>query len=594
MTKLEKANLSADDRLFNKNKWLFATGGLGRDMMYGLVASYLLIYIQFGLQLTLVQFATISLIIGVLARIWDGINDPIIGAIIEGSNLKHGKYKPWIFVGAVVCGLMTVALFTIRPQGWWFVAYISVAYLVWETFFTMNDIGYYSMLPSLSSKDTQRNSITHLTVFFAGLGGAIISGIIALFTPGKLLDNYVIYAVIAAAAVILCQSMTAFGVKEKPQKERRPKVTFKKLWHTLAHNDQLLWMSLALIFYNLSASLLTSLAYNLYYLEVGYDGSIFIFFVIFMVGNLGIQIFYPAISKKLGRRKLQAVTAAFMAFGYLGIAMIGWWGWLPFNLVTLSLFGIPVFTGQALFYISMMINSNNCVEYNEYKTGNREEAIVSTMRPLIVKFADALKYVIITVVLTASGIYFLTQNIAALENQVSFFNASTETEQIVYVDTLQGYFTEIDGLDTDSPEYETIIDRIQSELDNDPIMEKFRIDATRLHVLEDTRIYENGVEIGLLSEIDPNAMDSDNVYTLVIIGEDTDGTPFNLGNENLRDNMNLAGRIALRMVATVLPAAFIIISMLIQKKKFVIDEKFYNEMVSEIEKRKKVDAISGE
>ena len=116
MTNKLKKDLSSEDRLFNRNKWFFATGGLGRDMMYALVATYLLTYIQFGLQLTLAQFATISLIIGVLARVWDGINDPIMGAIIESSNLKRGKYKPWIFIGAVVCGLMTVALFTIRPQ----------------------------------------------------------------------------------------------------------------------------------------------------------------------------------------------------------------------------------------------------------------------------------------------------------------------------------------------------------------------------------------------------------------------------------------------------------------------------------------------
>ena len=82
--------LSAEDRQFNKNKWLFSFSGIGRDMSYQLIASFLLVYVQFGATLNVAQFTTVSLIIGIVGRIWDAVNDPMMGAIIEGTHMKWG------------------------------------------------------------------------------------------------------------------------------------------------------------------------------------------------------------------------------------------------------------------------------------------------------------------------------------------------------------------------------------------------------------------------------------------------------------------------------------------------------------------------
>ena len=56
------ATISAEDRQFNKNKWLFSISGVGRDLSYQLVTAFLLTYIQFGVNLTVAQFATVSLL----------------------------------------------------------------------------------------------------------------------------------------------------------------------------------------------------------------------------------------------------------------------------------------------------------------------------------------------------------------------------------------------------------------------------------------------------------------------------------------------------------------------------------------------------
>ncbi len=132
--KAMKKEISPEDRQFNRNKWFFSVSGIGRDMSYQLIASFLLTYIQFGMTLSIVQFTTISLLIGVAGRVWDAINDPMMGAIIEGTHMKFGKFRPWILIGAVLTGAIVILMFNVQSlSGWNFVVYMIVMYLLWET-----------------------------------------------------------------------------------------------------------------------------------------------------------------------------------------------------------------------------------------------------------------------------------------------------------------------------------------------------------------------------------------------------------------------------------------------------------------------------
>ena len=126
MEKVLKTEITAEDRQFNINKWLFGVSGIGRDMSYQLIASFLLTYIQFGMTLSIVQFTTISLLIGIAGRIWDAINDPMMGAIIEGSHMKFGKFRPWILIGAVLTGTIIIVMFNVQNlEGWSFVVFMA-------------------------------------------------------------------------------------------------------------------------------------------------------------------------------------------------------------------------------------------------------------------------------------------------------------------------------------------------------------------------------------------------------------------------------------------------------------------------------------
>ena len=128
-----------NNKLDKRTKWSYCIGATGRDMAYALVSMFLLTYIQYTMKLTVAQYAVISAIM-VVCLLWDAINDPMMGIIIENSHLKAGKFKPWIFIGVILNSLIIICLFTVRPEGWGFVAFFGVGYLLWGMTYTMNDI----------------------------------------------------------------------------------------------------------------------------------------------------------------------------------------------------------------------------------------------------------------------------------------------------------------------------------------------------------------------------------------------------------------------------------------------------------------------
>ena len=249
---------------WKRNKWFFATGAIGRDMCYALVSGYFFMYVQFGLTLTVAQFATLSILIGVLGRIWDGINDPMMGTIIDGANMKWGKFKPWILIGAVFTGLLLLVLFNVRPfgnqeiYGWIYVGIMVVVYLLWEAAFTMNDIGYWGAIPSLSPERDKRDQLTSMVIFFAGLGAGVIGLFAGAFTQGNVLASYTIFSIVVCCVMIASQTIVACTMKEGPRSVVEPeeKSSFKKTIKIIINNKQLLWLSLGYLIYDIGSGIL--------------------------------------------------------------------------------------------------------------------------------------------------------------------------------------------------------------------------------------------------------------------------------------------------------------------------------------------------
>ena len=375
--------------LDKRTKWCYCIGATGRDAAYALVSMYLLTYVQYTMKLTVAQFGVISAAI-VVCLIWDAVNDALMGIIIENTHFKSGKFKPWIIVGAVLNALVIVALFTLRPQGWGFVAFFATGYLLWGMTYTMNDIAYWGMLPSLSSDPKERDTLVTLMSVFICVGQFAVAGIVPTVVAGNAIQAYRVTALIVALAFIAFQTLVVLGVREAPRRDDAEKVTLRKMFTIFMRNDQLVPIGIASLLFNIGNGLLIIFGVNFFYFEFGYADSgdlIFLFTVMYGLGTLFSQALYAFISSRMHRMTILKICMAAIAVGY-GMLM-GFGYVLPKNVVLLNAIGFIIFFFQGLYNLAVIVMLNNTIEYDELRFGERHDSVISAIRSFSVKLAGA-------------------------------------------------------------------------------------------------------------------------------------------------------------------------------------------------------------
>ena len=426
-----------DLKLRKKNLIMFPLGTVGRDMVYYLFTSCIMTFVLFTRSLTNSQFAAITAIV-VAARIFDALNDPIMGNIIERTRTRWGKFKPWLVIGILSTSVVVYLAFNTDLQGWSFVWFFGIIYFMYSITYTMHDISYWGMVPALSSDANARNQFTARATLFAGIGGTVASVLIPMFTVGDMAIGgstttaYGIIALIVCIIAPLFLCFTIFGVREKREYTDAPPVSFKKIWKTITGNDQLLWISLIFLLQQIGNGFIVSGIGSTYiYFDFGYEGGLFsLFSIVGMSVTAFLMIFYPAISRKIKRKKLMGILAAISLVGYAVMLAAGLF--LPSDMTKFWMVVVGYMLsnfGQYGYYLIMMISIINTVEYNEYRTGERDEAIIASLRPFLTKLASALIVLITNASYIIFGVTDYTNRISDFENQCAR-KLITESEKI--------------------------------------------------------------------------------------------------------------------------------------------------------------------
>ena len=428
-------------KIRKKNLIMYPLGTIGRDMIYNLFTNFILTFILFTRKLDAAQLAAITAII-VGARVFDALNDPIMGNIIERTRTKWGKFKPWLAIGIVSTSIVVYLAFNTNLQGWSFIWFFGVIYFMYSITFTMHDISYWGMIPSLGTDSHVRNQFTSRATLFAGIGGAIAGFLIPRFTTGAgTIGGSASYAYGRIALVIciiapLFLCFTIFGVRENRDynKEKVPPVSFNKIFGTIGGNDQLLWIALIFLVQQIGNGLaLGGLGSTYIYFDLGYQGGYYSNFSTFgLAATAVLMVLYPAISQKINRKPLMAIMILVSAIGYIAMFVIG--AFMPSANASLKCW---LFTagymlanfGQYSFYLIMMISILNTVEYNELKHGERDEAIIASLRPFLTKLSSALVAVLTYVFYIVFGVLNYTNEISKFE-QLTSMGEMTEAQKL--------------------------------------------------------------------------------------------------------------------------------------------------------------------
>ena len=440
------------DVIPKRTKWIFSIAAAFRDGSYQLISSFLLTFMMYAGVLGTggadysQQIVAINIIF-VICLIWDGLNDPIMGVLIEKIRFKSGKYKPWILIGGIGNSIVMLCLFLLKPTGWAYVATFAVFYFLWDFVFTMNDCAYWAMVPSMTSAEKERNNITFLVSLFISIGTFAMYGVCSIIPNAA--NSYYVYGVIAIISSVLflaSQLAIFFFCQEKkidPNQEKVSESTkLGDMFKMVGKNKQLLIVVISIFLYYAAASLVVSFGSNYFYLCFGYGGNaggaiMLVFTVMYAIGTVLSQVLFKPLINRFSRQTLMTACFFIALVAYLVLFLIGFplFGDKPlaYNDATpsgllwafggtLSLLYIPpifFFGAQGIFYMILLVDLQNCIEYNEWKFGERKEAVASSWRPFTAKLSSALQKGLILVSFLTAGIYDVTQQISDVQNDLA-------------------------------------------------------------------------------------------------------------------------------------------------------------------------------
>ncbi len=387
---------------FIAGKLGYGVGAIGLDLSYGMFYSFLSYYLSSVLGLK----AGFLLLLTPIARIWDGINDPMMGTIVDNTRTKFGKYRPWIVIGALSNAVVLFLLFTsFGMSGTKLYIYIGVMYILWGMTNTMADIPYWSMIPSFTSEEKERNLVSTVARTFSGLGQGIITILTPLIVP-KLASNmdkvtdkgysasgFSKWALICGIALVVFALVCVLTTKEtNVVYGEKKKFSFKQIFKVLKSNDQLIVFMVFAMLSNAGWYLTSSTATYYFADSLGKTEAQSLFQTIGAVGSVLGLLVIPVLSVKFTKRTIYSISLCTCIVGY---ALMLLFSSIVKITLALDFCYIIASIGISSMFVSQTIFLADIVDYGEYRNGERNESITFSMKGFLQKMAYTLQTIVL-------------------------------------------------------------------------------------------------------------------------------------------------------------------------------------------------------
>lgn len=391
-----------DGEMQPKEGFSYSLCGFGQNLICTIIGSYLTVFMTDAIGFN--ALAVAFLMLG--ARIFDALNDPIMGSIVDRTRTKWGKCRPYMKWMALPIALMTAICFLPwYPKNDGGFAAISVMYVIWGMVYTVADVPYWGLSTAMSNDTYRRGNLLTIARLFCTAGAGIVTVITPIITDNmtKGLDPAAkgdmlkwIYFVIAIICCVIALPLFYLGfknTKERNVTEENPP--------SLGHNLKLLFKNKPLMLIVLSgiggaARMLFTYTGGLYFAKYIMDKeSMYSLFTMAIVpGGLIASLLVPWCTKKFGKKNtyiwshIVGGVAMLIAF-IVGIACdrgaYTSTATTVVLLIALVIAGIPSGFGNIITYAMI----GDTVEYLELKTGERAEGICFAMQTLINKIGMA-------------------------------------------------------------------------------------------------------------------------------------------------------------------------------------------------------------
>lgn len=425
-----------------KEKRSFLTGLAGQNVVYCMIGASFFTYFMTDIALFPPAVVTVLLL---LMKIWDGINDPIIGSIVDRHRFKNGeKLRPLLKNTPVPVGVFTVLIFVVFSTAenllWLRVSYFVIMYLCWDITYTMQDVAIWGMTAVVTPNSDERDKFVQMarTVgsIFYGVFSAMIPMVmemVAKKSGNSLALMTVVFATIFGLGGALV-SAKCHAAQERVRliKPESQQTSIFECFKLLFQNKMLMLVTLANLFGSFAFGNNLVTYFFKYMFPDDYFGG--------FIGALGLTTIYSAITyapsflgmifadklKKLckGYRNLLIVIQICTIVGKVAAFLIGFEGKnLLIGMVIMALCSIPS-GASGIAQTSLFCDS---VDYMEWKTGKRTEGVTFAMQTFFTKISSGITGGLATMSLGVIGyaavedvpgaVYYGTQS-ATFENWI--------------------------------------------------------------------------------------------------------------------------------------------------------------------------------
>jgi Na+/melibiose symporter-like transporter len=429
----------------------YLVGMFGQNLIYNIVATGLYFYFQNVICLPAMALGWIMTI----ARIWDAINDPMMGTIVDKTKTKWGKCRPYLIIFPAIIGVITILTFingnyataSSTAQKVLIVAWAAISYIAWGMCFTVCDIPLWGITSLMTEDEGDRSKILSLARMVAGIGGIgvlVVQIAQALGTAfvSKIDKNaadydtlvqkanqkgFIVTVIIMTVIASILFEFAGLCTRERVEKSERS-YTFKENFQIMFRNKPfrqilisgilrspiqlLMIVAMTLVtYYYANGNIMNILKYN-------EDGSLagINFQILIGLGCVAAGLFVgqfvamgvtPLIIKKMEKKTL---------YNIYSIA-----GAVPFALIfvffkvsggDLTSTGWSIIVGLCMLVASAAFGGINvlqsvmiadCVDYEEYHNGVRTDGVFFSGQSFITKLAAGISTIISSAVYAAVG-----------------------------------------------------------------------------------------------------------------------------------------------------------------------------------------------
>ena len=361
----------------------FGLGDFGINMIWQMVTIYLLFFYTDVFGITAAVAGTIFLV----NRVWDGVNDPLIGWLADRTRSKRGSYRPYLLFCSIPYAVMAVLSFSTPEFGMTGkIVYAFTTYFFLVIFFTLVTVPHGSLIPVMTRDLQNRSRLASMKSIGTMVAVLIVSGggpaLLSRFSDAQTayFSTILVFSVIGVAALLFCYAFT----RERYPLDQEEKIRLKDIFKTLKTNSPLLLIVFTVLLFFAGFMMRNSAMVHYFKYNIGNEGMIGIYFAAMSIFGIIGALLTPVIIKRIDKRNTALVG--------LGIYMLAGFFWflagnsLPVIVISSAASGLGIAISSVCFF-SMGADT---VDYGEWKTGKRASGIVNAVTLMSNKLGTAI------------------------------------------------------------------------------------------------------------------------------------------------------------------------------------------------------------